>query len=253
MYPVLSLHNIMNILDLSDTFQVLHYSVYLSNIKFQKFVCRRRTKILCSSLKATRTRRTLRRTKPRGDLRSLRLISSRNRLCRTNNKYAAHRCWSWNYMVLRTGYYKSFCLQVTLPSHPPLPPPPVLNNTMVVPPLSNSSKPHPSSAEQEVAPSDAKLISILTAFLIVHPLGASLDYLVSYVRSMTPDVTQATINQVLQKFPEIFRKKTSGVGASMDHRWEFVTFDNIKNDSWPLTRQISRYSFPLIGLLNRQR
>lgn len=106
---------------------------------------------------------------------------------------------------------------------------------MVVPPLPNSSKTQLSGADDkvtsEVAPSDAKLISILTAFLIVHPLGASLDYLVSYVRSMTPNVTQATINQVLQKYPEIFHKKTSGIGASMDHRWEFVTFDNIKNKS----------------------
>lgn len=104
---------------------------------------------------------------------------------------------------------------------------------MVVPPLSNSSKiQHSVEAKltSEIPPSDAKLISILTAFLLVHPLGASLDYLVSYVSSMTPNVTQTTINQVLQKYPEIFCKKTSGIGASMDHRWEFVTFDSIKNN-----------------------
>ncbi|XP_047539024.1 ecto-NOX disulfide-thiol exchanger 2-like, partial [Vanessa atalanta] len=98
----------------------------------------------------------------------------------------------------------------------PLPPPPTPDDDKVV------------VTGPSVPPSEAKLISILTAFLMVHPLGASLDYLVSYVRSMTPNVTQATVLATLQKYVDIFHCKTTGVGACIEHRWSFITFETIK-------------------------
>ncbi|CAG4990421.1 unnamed protein product [Colias eurytheme] len=101
----------------------------------------------------------------------------------------------------------------------PMPPPPTPDDNKVI------------TTGPAVPPSEAKLISILTAFLMVHPLGASLDYLVSYVRSMTPNVTQGTVLDILQKYNDVFLCKTSGVGASIEHRWGFVTFDVIKSES----------------------
>ncbi|XP_038218829.1 ecto-NOX disulfide-thiol exchanger 2-like isoform X2 [Zerene cesonia] len=101
----------------------------------------------------------------------------------------------------------------------PMPPPPTPDDNKVI------------TTGPAVPPSEAKLISILTAFLMVHPLGASLDYLVSYVRSMTPNVTQGTVLNILQKYNDVFLCKTSGVGASIEHRWGFVTFDLIKSES----------------------
>nr|XP_032523076.1 ecto-NOX disulfide-thiol exchanger 2-like [Danaus plexippus plexippus] len=86
------------------------------------------------------------------------------------------------------------------------------------------------SSDSSIMSFEAKLISILTAFLLVHPLGASVDYLVSYVKSMTPNITQTQITSILQKFPDIFRCETSGVGACIEHRWIFVTFDKIKKE-----------------------
>ncbi|XP_045778489.1 ecto-NOX disulfide-thiol exchanger 2-like isoform X2 [Maniola jurtina] len=100
----------------------------------------------------------------------------------------------------------------------PLPPPPTPDDDKVM--ISGPSVP----------PTEAKLISILTSFLMVHPLGASLDYLVSYVRSMTPNVTQATVLSTLQKYGDIFNCETTGVGACIEHRWYFVTFDIIKRE-----------------------
>ncbi|KPI98243.1 Ecto-NOX disulfide-thiol exchanger 2 [Papilio xuthus] len=100
----------------------------------------------------------------------------------------------------------------------PLPPPPTPDDKKV-----NTSSP-------SVPPTDAKLISILTAFLMVHPLGATLDYLVSYVRSMTHNVTQSTVLQILQKYTDVFECKTSGIGATIEHRWSFITFDIMKKD-----------------------
>ncbi|KAJ2941128.1 hypothetical protein O0L34_g10363 [Tuta absoluta] len=105
------------------------------------------------------------------------------------------------------------------PTPKPQPPPPTPDDDKV------------QTSGPAVPPSEAKLISILTAFLMVHPLGASLDYLVSYVRSMVPNVTQATVHQTLQKYGDVFTRKTSGIGANIEHRWGFMTFDLIKHEA----------------------
>lgn len=65
-------------------------------------------------------------------------------------------------------------------------------------------------------------------FFQVHPQGASLDYVVSYVRALFPHVTQATVHHVLQKHDEVFRCATTGVGANIEHRWSFVAFEAAK-------------------------
>ncbi|KAF9408522.1 hypothetical protein HW555_011832 [Spodoptera exigua] len=45
---------------------------------------------------------------------------------------------------------------------------------------------------------------------MVHPQGASLDYVVSYVRALFSQVSQATIHHVLQKHTDVFERTTSG-------------------------------------------
>ncbi|CAH2039704.1 unnamed protein product, partial [Iphiclides podalirius] len=69
---------------------------------------------------------------------------------------------------------------------------------------------------------EAKLIGVMSAFLQVHPQGASLDYVVSYVRALFPHVSQATVHRVLQKHGDVFQRTTSGVGANIESRWSFV-------------------------------
>ncbi|XP_013190791.1 ecto-NOX disulfide-thiol exchanger 2 isoform X2 [Amyelois transitella] len=71
---------------------------------------------------------------------------------------------------------------------------------------------------------EAKLIGIMSAFLQVHPQGASLDYVVSYVRALFPHVTQATIHHVMQKHPDVFERSTTGVGVNIENRWFFCAF-----------------------------
>lgn len=75
---------------------------------------------------------------------------------------------------------------------------------------------------------EGRLISVITAFLLVHPLGANLDYIHSYVRSLVPKVNQATVHGVLQKYGDVFTRKSTGVGANIDHKWLFCTFDDCK-------------------------
>ncbi|XP_072945305.1 ecto-NOX disulfide-thiol exchanger 2-like [Epargyreus clarus] len=110
------------------------------------------------------------------------------------------------------------------------------NKQPVFPPLPQPSKPKPPpplpqdyTISAPVPPSEAKLISILTAFLMVHPLGVSIEYLTSYVKSMIPNVTQVDVQTILMKYADVFECKTTGVGASIEHKWIFAAFDKIKN------------------------
>ncbi|XP_026736920.1 ecto-NOX disulfide-thiol exchanger 2-like [Trichoplusia ni] len=113
--------------------------------------------------------------------------------------------------------------------YPPLPPPPMPNLSLD---SINAKTTQPSAdvTTTEVNASEAKLISLLSAFLMVHPLGATLDYLVSYVKSLAPSVTQSAVHDVLKKYSDVFRRKTTGVGACIEHKWEFVIFDSIKTE-----------------------
>lgn len=58
----------------------------------------------------------------------------------------------------------------------------------------------------------------------MHPQGASLDYVVSYVRALFPHITQITIHHVLQKHSDVFKRTTYGVGANIEHKWSFIAF-----------------------------
>lgn len=100
----------------------------------------------------------------------------------------------------------------------PRPPPPLPGDT------------DGSSSEVEVKASEAKLISLLSAFLIVHPLGATLDYLVSYIKSLAPSVTQSAVQEVLKKYTDVFHRKTTGVGARIEHKWCIGIFDGMKTE-----------------------
>ncbi|CAG9793810.1 unnamed protein product [Diatraea saccharalis] len=110
-----------------------------------------------------------------------------------------------------------------LPSPVAKPPPP--------PPLPEDldSKVHLKEAV-EAGCGEAKLIGVMSAFLQVHPHGASLDYVVSYVRALFPHASQATIHHVLQKHPDVFQRTTSGVGANIEHKWSFVGFNEEDNE-----------------------
>lgn len=62
----------------------------------------------------------------------------------------------------------------------------------------------------------------------VHPQGASLDYVVSYVRALFPEVSQAAAHRVLHKHGDVFQRTTSGVGANIEHKWSFIAFNGNK-------------------------
>ncbi|CAB3252579.1 unnamed protein product [Arctia plantaginis] len=122
--------------------------------------------------------------------------------------------------------------------YPPLPSPPMpklhfaFKDFKAAPPKPHPPPPLPDdniSSTATLPASDAKLISILSAFLMVHPRGASLDYLVSYVKSIVSEASQTTVHDVLNKYNDVFLRKTTGVGAAIEHKWCFVTFESSKD------------------------
>ncbi|XP_075978640.1 ecto-NOX disulfide-thiol exchanger 2-like isoform X2 [Anticarsia gemmatalis] len=115
-------------------------------------------------------------------------------------------------------------LQGALDKNPPLPSPVV--KPPPPPPLPDdlNTKVHLKEVV-EAGCGEAKLIGVMSAFLQVHPHGASLDYVVSYVRAIFSHVSQATVHHVLQKHGDVFLRTTSGVGANIEHRWSFNAFN----------------------------
>lgn len=68
---------------------------------------------------------------------------------------------------------------------------------------------------------DAKLIGLVSMFLHLHPDGASLDYLWSYVHTREPQLQPCDVEVLLSKFPTLFLLEVTGVGATLERRWKF--------------------------------
>ncbi|KAH9370996.1 hypothetical protein HPB48_019077 [Haemaphysalis longicornis] len=71
---------------------------------------------------------------------------------------------------------------------------------------------------------DAKLIGLVSMFLHLHPDGASLDYLWSYVHTREPTLQPCDVEVLLSKFPALFPLEVTGVGATLERRWKFGGF-----------------------------
>ena len=63
---------------------------------------------------------------------------------------------------------------------------------------------------------------LLATFLHVHPFGASVDYIWSYMSRLDIRVRTSELEDLLEKFPGIFRQDLHGVGVSVEKRWSFV-------------------------------
>lgn len=76
----------------------------------------------------------------------------------------------------------------------------------------------------KITEKDAKLIGLVSMFLHLHPDGASLDYLWSYVHTREPALQPCDVEVLLSKFPTLFPLEVTGVGATLERRWKFGGF-----------------------------
>lgn len=77
-----------------------------------------------------------------------------------------------------------------------------------------------------ISQNQLKLISLISCFLNVHPMGASPDYISSYLKQMQVDVCANEIEELLDRLPSLFKQEVSGCGASIKRQWKFTGFHN---------------------------
>lgn len=92
----------------------------------------------------------------------------------------------------------------------------------VVSPPPNPSQP-PKSEPLEA--DDARIVGLVSTFLVVHPFGASLDYVFSYVQRSSPQLRPKQLEEILTRYKSIFSEEVTGVGAKIERKWKFCGFD----------------------------
>uniref|UniRef100_A0A3B3TPN0 Ecto-NOX disulfide-thiol exchanger 2 n=1 Tax=Poecilia latipinna TaxID=48699 RepID=A0A3B3TPN0_9TELE len=70
---------------------------------------------------------------------------------------------------------------------------------------------------------------IISTFLHVHPFGASIEYICSYLQRLDTKINPSEVEALLSRLPCTFRQELTGVGASLEKRWNFCGFEGIKS------------------------
>uniref|UniRef100_A0A8C4Z0V0 RRM domain-containing protein n=1 Tax=Gadus morhua TaxID=8049 RepID=A0A8C4Z0V0_GADMO len=78
---------------------------------------------------------------------------------------------------------------------------------------------------------EALLVGIISTFLHVHPFGASIEYICSYLQRLDTKINTGEVESLLSRLPCTFRQELSGVGASLEKRWSFCGFEGIRSTS----------------------
>lgn len=76
---------------------------------------------------------------------------------------------------------------------------------------------------------EAKLIGLIAIFLHVHPFGAGVDYVWSFLQKLEPTLRPSEVESLMARFPLVFHQELSGIGANMERRWLFCGFKSNTN------------------------
>lgn len=71
---------------------------------------------------------------------------------------------------------------------------------------------------------DARLIGLISSFLHMHPGGADIDYICSYLLEMDPSIDSRDIENLLERYPAFFKEKSRGSGSKLYRKWYFTGF-----------------------------
>ncbi|XP_046714751.1 ecto-NOX disulfide-thiol exchanger 2 isoform X6 [Silurus meridionalis] len=89
--------------------------------------------------------------------------------------------------------------------------------------IPDKGPPSPVKSERE-----ALLVGIISTFLHVHPFGASIEYICSYLQRLDTKISTTEVEMLLGRLPYTFKQELTGVGASLEKRWKFCGFEGIK-------------------------
>lgn len=67
---------------------------------------------------------------------------------------------------------------------------------------------------------------LVSCFLHVHPNGASVDYIWSYLSQLSVNTRTSELEELLLRLPMLFKLNMSGVGAGIEKKWQFVAYSN---------------------------
>ncbi|XP_039601214.1 ecto-NOX disulfide-thiol exchanger 1 [Polypterus senegalus] len=74
---------------------------------------------------------------------------------------------------------------------------------------------------------EALLLGIISTFLHVHPFGANIEYLWSYIQRLDTKISAGEIERLMLRLPRMFKQEFTGVGATLEKRWKFCGFEGI--------------------------
>lgn len=84
-----------------------------------------------------------------------------------------------------------------------------------------------SSSGLNITEKEAKLIGLVACFLHVHPMGASVEYIWSYINQLGIATKTSHLEDLLEKLPFLFRMQTTGVGALIERKWQFTGYKDL--------------------------
>ncbi|XP_071164849.1 ecto-NOX disulfide-thiol exchanger 2-like [Mytilus edulis] len=84
-----------------------------------------------------------------------------------------------------------------------------------------------SSSGLNITEKEAKLIGLVACFLHVHPMGASVEYIWSYINQLGISTKTSHLEDLLEKLPFLFRMQTTGVGALIERKWQFSGYKDL--------------------------
>ncbi|KPP70332.1 ecto-NOX disulfide-thiol exchanger 1-like [Scleropages formosus] len=70
---------------------------------------------------------------------------------------------------------------------------------------------------------------IVSTFLHVHPFGANIEYLWSYIQRLDSKISAGELEGLMVRLPHMFKQEFSGVGATLEKRWKFCGFEGIQS------------------------
>lgn len=101
-----------------------------------------------------------------------------------------------------------------------------LEVAQAVPPQLQPFPPPPTIvAAKCISIDEAKIIGLVSTFLVIHPFGASLDYIYSYVQRVAPQLRPKELEEIISRYDTTFKEEVTGIGAKIERKWKFCGFD----------------------------
>lgn len=93
------------------------------------------------------------------------------------------------------------------------------------------------SSRQMIDVDEARLIGLISSFLVVHPFGASLENILTYVQQVSIHLRDKDVEDILYRYKSIFTEidmqpnGTEPSSVTVKRKWKFCGFDQTNNNT----------------------